>query len=107
MLRAVRFLTAFTGALLLVQIMVCSVSGVGDITRIGLEESSAIWGAGTNCHNTYLNGWGCTGGGCTQVQNANAGTDPGVGKITPSTCFYKSGNQILGCGPNQVSTQCQ
>lgn len=113
MLKALRYATGFGVAALVMQFAILGTSGNG-VSELSLEEASSVWGAGYECCVTYAEYdadgnpvYGCTGTGCTPVQNF-AGCDyPGDSKLLTWTCYYYDafGNQIT-CGSATVSTTC-
>jgi hypothetical protein len=100
--------TAFGASLLLVHFAMASIASFDDTRELSLEESSAIWGAGSNCVATELGETqGCSDAECTAIDNVKAeGT--GDSQITNQTCTYQDDiwEEERGCGSFTVSSGC-
>jgi len=105
MLGSLRVLGA-CGAAAIVVLLLGGAFGAGDVSRLSLAESSAMYGAGGYCHYMVLTTWGCSFAGCTQVQNAEAKASSGEGKAEAQDCTYTKNQIEQNCGSKMVSVKC-
>jgi hypothetical protein len=105
MLGSLRVLGA-CGAAAIVVLLLGGAFGASDVSRLSLAESSAMYGAGGNCHYMIFGSWGCTLLGCTQEQNAEATLSGGPGKAEARDCTYTKNGDEITCGSKIVSVKC-